>query len=105
MVDYHDTEWGVPLHDDQMLLEYLILDGAQAGLSWLTILRKREGYRRAFDDFDPRPIAAYGEAKVASLLLDWPPPTMATRSLKPKSTLVRPPVSNPDPLAVMKPAL
>ena len=70
MVDYHDTEWGVPLHDDRMLLEYLILDGAQAGLSWSTILRKRQGYRRAFDDFDPRLIAAYDEAKVASLLQD-----------------------------------
>ena len=70
MVDYHDTEWGVPLHDDRMLLEYLILDGAQAGLSWSTILRKREGYRRAFDDFDPRLIAAYDETKVASLLQD-----------------------------------
>lgn len=70
MVEYHDTEWGVPLHDDRRLLEYLILDGAQAGLSWLTILRKREGYRRAFDVFDPRLIAAYDEAKVASLLQD-----------------------------------
>ena len=70
MVDYHDTEWGTPLHEDRMLLEYLILDGAQAGLSWLTILRKREGYRRAFDDFDPRLIAAYDEFKVASLLQD-----------------------------------
>ena len=70
MVDYHDSEWGVPLHDDRKLLEYLILDGAQAGLSWLTILRKREGYRRAFDDFDPRLIAAYDESKSASLLQD-----------------------------------
>ncbi len=70
MIDYHDTEWGVPLHNDRMLLEYLILDGAQAGLSWLTILKKREGYRRAFDDFDPRLIAAYDEAKAASLLQD-----------------------------------
>lgn len=70
MVEYHDTEWGVPLHDDRMLLEYLILDGAQAGLSWSTILKKREGYRRVFDDFDPLLIAAYDEAKVASLLQD-----------------------------------
>ena len=70
MVEYHDAEWGVPLHDDRMLLEYLILDGAQAGLSWLTILRKRQSYRRAFDDFDPHLIAAYDEAKVASLLQD-----------------------------------
>ena len=70
MADYHDTEWGVPLHDDRKLLEYLILDGAQAGLSWLTILRKRRGYRRAFDDFNPELIAVYDETKVASLLQD-----------------------------------
>ena len=70
MLDYHDTEWGVPRHDDRMLLEYLILDGAQAGLSWMTILKKRDGYRRAFDEFDPRLIAAYDESKVASLLQD-----------------------------------
>ena len=70
MVEYHDTEWGVPQHDDRFLLEYMILDGAQAGLSWLTILRKREGYRRAFDYYDPAKIAQYDEARIAQLLQD-----------------------------------
>jgi DNA-3-methyladenine glycosylase I len=65
---YHDTEWGVPLHDDQRLLEFLILEGAQAGLSWITILRKRENYRVAFDDFDAARIAAYSANKIESLL-------------------------------------
>jgi DNA-3-methyladenine glycosylase I len=69
-VDYHDREWGVPLHDDRRLFEFLILEGAQAGLSWLTVLRKREHYRRAFDDFDCVRIAAYGEADVQRLLAD-----------------------------------
>jgi DNA-3-methyladenine glycosylase I len=67
---YHDREWGVPLYDDRALFELLILEGAQAGLSWATILKKREGYRRAFDAFDPHLIAAYGEDKVAILLAD-----------------------------------
>ncbi len=67
---YHDEEWGVPLHDDDRLFEMLILEGAQAGLSWLTILKRREGYRRAFDRFDARKIARYGAARVARLLLD-----------------------------------
>ncbi len=67
---YHDTEWGVPLHDERALLEFLILEGAQAGLSWLTILKKREGYRRAFDDFDVERIARYGEADITRLLAD-----------------------------------
>ena len=70
MVDYHDREWGAPLHDDRALFEFLILEGAQAGLSWDTILRKRENYRRAFDNFDPRGVAAYGPEKVAALLAD-----------------------------------
>ncbi len=65
---YHDQEWGVPLHDDRRLFEMLILDGAQAGLSWLTILRKREQYRAAFDGFDPERIARYDAAKIADLL-------------------------------------
>src|SRR5690606_35344825 len=65
---YHDEEWGVPQHDDRVLFEFLILEGAQAGLSWETILRKRDNYRRAFDSFDARRIARYGEAKVAKLL-------------------------------------
>jgi DNA-3-methyladenine glycosylase I len=67
---YHDEEWGVPLHDDRRLFEFLILEGAQAGLSWRTILRKRENYRRAFDGFDPRKVALYDERKVKSLLAD-----------------------------------
>jgi DNA-3-methyladenine glycosylase I len=69
-VDYHDTEWGVPLHDERALFEFLILEGAQAGLSWSTILKKREGYRRAFDDFDVERIARYDDADVARLLAD-----------------------------------
>jgi DNA-3-methyladenine glycosylase I len=67
---YHDEEWGVPVHDDRRLFEMLILEGAQAGLSWITILRRRDGYRRAFDDFDAAKIARYGETKVAELLAD-----------------------------------
>lgn len=69
-VAYHDTEWGVPLHDDRKLFEFLILEGAQAGLSWITILRKREGYRRAFDGFDPGEVARYDERKIEALLSD-----------------------------------
>jgi DNA-3-methyladenine glycosylase I len=68
--DYHDTEWGVPLHDDRALFEFLILEGAQAGLSWITILKKRRNYRKAFDDFDPERIARYGTDKIESLLAD-----------------------------------
>ena len=67
---YHDTEWGVPQHDDRALFEMLILDGAQAGLSWSTILAKRENYRRAFDQFDAEKIARYSDTKVAALLTD-----------------------------------
>jgi DNA-3-methyladenine glycosylase I len=67
---YHDLEWGVPLHDDRRLFELLCLEGAQAGLSWITILRKRGNYRRAFDRFDPKKIAAYRPAKVRALLAD-----------------------------------
>ena len=69
-VQYHDEEWGVPVYDDQVLFAKLILDGAQAGLSWITILRKRENYYRAFDNFDPVRMAAYDEAKLAALLAD-----------------------------------
>ena len=69
-VAYHDEEWGVPVRDDRLLFEMLVLDGAQAGLSWYTILKKREAYRRAFDGFDPERIARYGEKKIASLLQD-----------------------------------
>jgi DNA-3-methyladenine glycosylase I len=67
-IPYHDAEWGVPLHDDRGLFEFLILEGAQAGLSWDTILRKRENYRKAFDNFDPTKVARYSEAKCAKLL-------------------------------------
>lgn len=69
-VDYHDNEWGVPLYDSQKLFELLILEGAQAGLSWITVLRKRENYRKAFDNFNPEKIARYTEAKKAKLLLN-----------------------------------
>jgi DNA-3-methyladenine glycosylase I len=69
-IAYHDAEWGVPLHDDRGLFEFLILEGAQAGLSWDTILRKREAYRKAFDNFDPARVARYSEAKREKLLLD-----------------------------------
>ena len=70
MLEYHDREWGVPLHDDQRLFEFLVLEGAQAGLSWETILKKRENYRRALHDFDPARIARYGEEDVQRLLAD-----------------------------------
>jgi len=69
-LDYHDEEWGVPLHDDRRLFEMLVLEGAQAGLSWETILNKRAAYRRAFDRFDPRKVAAYDQRKVRALLAD-----------------------------------
>jgi DNA-3-methyladenine glycosylase I len=69
-IAYHDEEWGVPVHDDGILFELLILEGAQAGLSWETILKKRENYRAAFDDFDPRIIAGYSQRKVKALLAD-----------------------------------
>src|SRR6266446_5692384 len=69
-IAYHDREWGAPVHDDRKLFEFLILEGAQAGLSWETILRKRENYRKAFDNFDARKIAAFDKQKVKSLLAD-----------------------------------
>ncbi len=69
-LEYHDKEWGVPVHDDRKLFEFLILEGAQAGLSWTTILKKREGYRKAFDKFDFAKISKYEDRKVQSLLLD-----------------------------------
>jgi DNA-3-methyladenine glycosylase I len=68
LVRYHDTEWGVPLHDDRRLFEFLVLEGAQAGLSWITILRKRESYRQAFDGFDPQRVAAYNAVRIEKLL-------------------------------------
>ncbi len=67
-IDYHDREWGVPVHDDRLWFEFLVLESAQAGLSWLTILRKRESYRRAFMDFDPARVSEFGEAEVAGLM-------------------------------------
>lgn len=69
-VKYHDEEWGVPVRDDQTLFEFLILEGAQAGLSWITVLRKREGYRALFDDFDANKVARYTDTRLDRLLLD-----------------------------------
>ena len=70
MIRYHDTEWGVPLHDDRKLFEFLVLDAFQAGLSWAIVLRKREAFRRAFSDFDPRKVAKYDGGRVKELLTD-----------------------------------
>jgi DNA-3-methyladenine glycosylase I len=70
LLEYHDHEWGVPVHADGKLFEMLLLEGAQAGLSWLTVLKKRENFRRAFDGFDAHTIAGYGKKKIASLLAD-----------------------------------
>jgi len=84
-IQYHDEEWGVPLHDDRQLFEMLILEGAQAGLSWITILKKRENYRRAFDDFDVEKIAHYKKRKITSLLND---PGIVRNRLKINATVV-----------------
>jgi DNA-3-methyladenine glycosylase I len=84
-VAYHDEEWGVPLHDDHRLFEMLILEGAQAGLSWLTILKKREGYRKAFSGFDPVRVARYNARKVDTLLAN---PGIVRNRLKVKATIV-----------------
>ena len=70
MVEYHDTEWGVPVHDDRKLFEFLVLDAAQAGLSWLTVLKKRENYRKAFRQFDPEKVARFKAGKIEDLLSD-----------------------------------
>ena len=70
MIEYHDRDWGVPVHDDRLLFEMLVLEGAQAGLSWSTVLRKREGYRRAFAGFDPAAVAGFDEATCQALLQD-----------------------------------
>ena len=67
-IEYHDTEWGVPVHDDRRFFEFLILEGAQAGLSWLTVLKKRPNYLKAFDNFDPRKVAAYNHRKIKELI-------------------------------------
>ncbi|MCD6494439.1 DNA-3-methyladenine glycosylase I [Candidatus Bipolaricaulota bacterium] len=69
-VRYHDEEWGVPVHDDRVLFEFLVLEGAQAGLSWSTILNKRDHYREVFDQFDPQAVASYGDTKIEALLQD-----------------------------------
>ncbi len=82
---YHDKEWGVPLHDDRALFEFLILEGAQAGLSWETILRKRENYRAAFDHFDPAKVASYSGSKVERLLEN---PGIIRNRLKIRATIV-----------------
>jgi len=84
MADYHDREWGVPVHDDHVLFEFLILEGAQAGLSWSTILKKRESYRTAFRDFDPGIVARFGDADQARLLGD---PGIVRNRLKIRSTI------------------
>jgi len=84
MTRYHDEEWGVPEHDDRKLFEFLVLEGAQAGLSWLTVLRKREAYRTAFDGFDPAKVALYGSREVAKLLRN---PGIIRNRLKIASTI------------------
>ncbi len=82
--DYHDREWGVPVHDDRVLFEFLTLEGAQAGLSWLTILKKREGYRAAFAEFDPQAVARFDSDRVETLLQN---PAIVRNRLKVESTL------------------
>ena len=83
-VAYHDKEWGVPVHDERELFEMLILEGAQAGLSWSTILKKRENYRRAFNDFNPTIVACYDDAKISALLAD---PGIVRNRLKVESAI------------------
>ncbi|RMH73843.1 MAG: DNA-3-methyladenine glycosylase I [Gemmatimonadetes bacterium] len=83
-VAYHDQEWGVPLHDDHLLFEFLILEGAQAGLSWFTILKKRDNYRQAFDQFDPEKVSRYDDVKVAELLAN---PGIVRNRLKIKAAI------------------
>jgi DNA-3-methyladenine glycosylase I len=82
--DYHDLEWGVPIHEDQKLFEFLLLEGVQAGLSWYTVLRKREAYREAFDGFDPQIVARYDEAKFSSLMNN---PLLIRNNLKMKAAI------------------
>ena len=82
--DYHDAEWGVPVHEDRLLFEFLILEGAQAGLSWITILRKREAYRRAFAGFQPEVVAGFGDSQLQGLLAD---PGIVRNRLKLSSAL------------------
>ncbi len=82
--DYHDREWGVPVHDDRLLFEFLTLEGAQAGLSWITILRKRDNYRQAFAEFNPEVVARFDEARIAELLAN---PGIVRNRLKVRSTV------------------
>ena len=83
-IEYHDKEWGVPVHDERLLFEFLILEGAQAGLSWITILEKRENYRKAFDNFDFKKVAQYDDAKIEELLNN---PGIIRNKLKINSTI------------------
>ena len=83
-IDYHDKEWGVPVHDDRKLFEFLILEGAQAGLSWLTILKRREGYKKAFANFSPELVAGFSKDKVEELVLN---PAIIRNRLKIESTI------------------
>jgi len=83
-IEYHDLEWGVPVHDDQVLFEFLTLEGAQAGLSWSTILKKRNGYREAFSHWDIENVATYDEQKIQELMLD---PSIVRNQLKIRSTV------------------
>ncbi len=83
-IEYHDKEWGVPVHDDLVHFEFLVLEGAQAGLSWSTILKKREGYRKAFSDFDPKKISRFSETKIEKILQD---PGIVRNRLKVNSTV------------------
>src|SRR6266566_1769561 len=84
MSSYHDTEWAVPVHDDRKHFEFLVLEGAQAGLSWSTVLNKREGYRRAFSDFDPAKVARYTRNRIGKLTLD---PAIVRNRLKIESAV------------------
>ena len=84
MIEYHDNEWGVPLHDDKNLFEFMVLDAFQAGLSWKTILHRREGFRKAFDDFDTMKISMYGEDKIQQLMQDT---SIIRNQLKIRSTV------------------
>lgn len=83
-VSYHDSEWGVPVHDDRLLFEFLVLEGAQAGLSWITILRKRAAYRRVFAGFDPKKVARFDKRRIERLLAD---PTIVRNRLKIESAI------------------
>ena len=83
-IQYHDEEWGIPVHDDRVHFEFLILEGAQAGLSWATILKKREGYRKNFVDFDPEKVARFTEKKIEKILLD---PSIVRNKLKIHATV------------------